>query len=75
MVKVNVFRNDNSPGITCSIPKGLTVEEFFCKDFMAYPISPVRILVNGEIPSLKDNLKDGDEVTYVKDAIPLRTRH
>jgi len=75
MVRVNVFRNDKSPGTSCLVPDGLTVEEFFYRDFMAYPISPVRILVNGHIPSLKDSLNDGDEVTYVIEPAASQSRH
>ncbi|MBN1142500.1 MAG: hypothetical protein JXB25_12010 [Deltaproteobacteria bacterium] len=75
MVKVSVFRNDSSPGISCQIPEGFTVEEFFCKDFLNFPISPVRILVNGHIPSLKDSLNEGDQVLYVREVKATKVRH
>ncbi|NLC70315.1 MAG: hypothetical protein GX751_03020 [Desulfuromonadaceae bacterium] len=67
MVKVNVFRGATAPAMSYLFPEGFTVGEFFCKDFNAFPISPVRILVNGQAPSLKDCLNDGDEISYVVD--------
>ena len=75
MVKISVFRNDSSSGISCLIPEGFTVEEFFCKDFLNDPISPVRILVNGHIPSLKDSLNDGDQILYVREGKASKVRH
>ena len=75
MVKVNLCRNDSSPGISFLVPEGFTVEEFFCKDFMAFQLSPVRILVNGDIPSLKDSLNEGDEITYVSDSKCPKSRN
>jgi len=65
MVKIHVFRGKNATGVPCVFPEGFTVGEFFCKDFMVFPLSPVRILVNGHAPTLNDCLKDGDEIRYV----------
>jgi hypothetical protein len=65
MVNVNVFRGGSAPGVSYSFPEGFTVGEFFCMDFTAFPISRVRILVNGQVPSLKDCLNDGDEILYI----------
>jgi len=75
MAKIHVHRDDDAPAISCQVPEGFTVEEFFCKDFLKFPISPVRILVNGNPPSLKDSLKDGDEVSYVIEKRNSRLMH
>ncbi|NLV24921.1 MAG: hypothetical protein GXY54_09095 [Deltaproteobacteria bacterium] len=70
MVNVDVFRSGDAPGMSCQFPEGYTVGEFFCKDFMAFPISPVWLLVNGQAPSLKDCLHDGDKITYLAEPEP-----
>lgn len=75
MVKVHVLRGNNAPATPYQFPEGYTVGEFFCKDFVAFPISPVRILVNGRAPSLQDCLNDGDEICYLVEPEKTPSNH